>query len=96
MRTLLLVCLLGAAVLPGCKKRPSVPVGTQPAAPPDPATDLPNLTVAVRAYVMTQGKPPASLEDLVKAGCIARVPTAPAGKKYAIDAKKAEAVLVNQ
>lgn len=95
MRTLLLLCLLAVA-LPACRKRAVVPVSTQPAAPPDPATDIPNLTIAVRSYVMTQGKAPATLDDLVKAGCIARLPTPPAGKKYAIDAKKAEAVLVNQ
>ncbi len=85
------------AILPGCKKRPStaVPASTQPA-PPNPEADIPNLTTAVRAYVMTQGKPPATLDDLVKAGCIARLPTPPPGKKYAIDTKKAEAVLVNQ
>lgn len=96
MRTLLLLCLMGA-LLPGCKKRPSAaaPASTEPA-PPNPETDIPNLTIAVRAYVMTQGKPPATLDDLVKAGCIPRVPTAPAGKKYVIDAKKAAAVLVNQ
>ncbi|MBI5800480.1 MAG: hypothetical protein HZA92_07105 [Verrucomicrobia bacterium] len=86
-----------AALIPGCKKRPATaaPAATQPA-PANPTTDLPNLTIAVRAYVMTQGKPPTSLEDLVKAGCIPRLPTAPAGKKYAIDGKKAEAVLVNE
>ena len=96
MRILLLICLLGA-VLSGCKKRPgtAAPASTEPA-PPNPEADIPNLTIAVRAYVMTQGKAPATLDDLVKAGCIARVPTAPVGKKYAIDAKKAQAVLVSE
>jgi hypothetical protein len=96
MRILLLLCLFGA-VLSGCKKRPgtTAPASTQPA-PPNPEVDIPNLTIAVRAYVMTQGKPPATLDDLVKAGCIARLPTAPAGKKYAIDAKRAQAVLVSE
>ena len=97
MKTLILLCLFGA-LLPGCKKRPSAatPVNSQPAAPANPERDLPDLTLAVRAYVMTQGKPPATLDDLVKAGCLVRLPTPPTGKKYAIDGKTTAAVLVNE
>lgn len=97
MRTLLLLGLLLAA-LPGCKKKPApeAPASAQPATPPDPQKDLAELTMAVRAYYLSQGKQPATLEDLVQARCIYRLPTPPAGKKYALDAKKLEAVLVDQ
>lgn len=97
MRTLLLLSLL-VAVFPGCKKRPAstAPASVQPAAPPDPQKDTAELTMAVRAYYLSQGKHPATLDDLVQARCIYRLPTAPPGKKYAIDAKKLEAVLVDQ
>lgn len=97
MRTLLLLALLLVA-LPGCKKRPApeAPAPTQPATPPDPQKDLAELSMAVRAYYLSQGKHPATLDDLVQARCIYRLPTPPAGKKYSIDAKKLEAVLVDQ
>jgi hypothetical protein len=58
--------------------------------------DLPNLTAAVRAHVMSQGKVPQALDDLVKANCIDRIPQAPPGKKYELDAKKTGIVLVDQ
>lgn len=97
MRTALLLALLVAA-LPGCKKRPApeAPASIQPATPPDPQRDLAELSMAVRAYYLSQGKHPATLDDLVQARCIYRLPTPPAGKKYAIDAKKLEAILVDQ
>ena len=86
-----------SVLMPGCRKRPAAaaPAEVKPE-PPNPAADLPNLTIAVRAYVMTQGKSPATLDDLVKSGCIPRLPTPPAGKKYAIDVQKSQAVLINQ
>lgn len=97
MRTLLLLGLLVAA-LPGCRKRPAPDVAgsAQPASPADPQRDTAELTMAVRAYYLSQGKHPTTLDDLVQARCIYRLPTAPAGKKYAIDAKKMEAVLMDQ
>ena len=45
---------------------------------------------------MTQGRLPETLDDLVKAGLIDRLPTAPPGKKYMLDAKKTGVILVNQ
>ncbi len=96
MRTLLLLVLL-VITQPGCKKRPAPAApATQPATPPNPAKDLPELSMAVRAYYLSQGKRPAMLDDLVQARCIYQLPTPPAGKKYAIDAQKLEAVLVDQ
>jgi hypothetical protein len=93
---LLLLSLLAVA-LPGCKRRPAAaPVSTQPALPPNPEKDLSELTMAVRAYYLSQGKHPATLDDLVQARCIYVLPTPPPGKKYVIDAKKMEAALVDQ
>ena len=97
MRTLLLLALL-VITLPDCKKRPApaAAASAQPATPPDPQKDLAELSMAMHAYYLSQGKHPATLDDLVQARCIYRLPTPPAGKKYAIDAKKLEAVLVDQ
>ena len=97
MRILLLLALLVMA-LPGCKKRPApaAAASAQPATPPDPQKDLAELSMAVRAYYLSQGKHPATLDDLVQARCIYRLPTPPTGKKYSIDTKKLEAVFVDQ
>jgi len=44
---------------------------------------------------MGELKDPGSLEDLVKAGFLKRVPTAPAGKKYVLSPDKKSVQLVN-
>lgn len=54
------------------------------------------LNDAVRAHVMGLLKEPTTLEELVKTGFIKRLPTAPAGKKYVLDAKKSAVLLVDQ
>jgi hypothetical protein len=54
------------------------------------------LNRALSAYVMGQLKSPEKLEDLVKAGLLKRLPTAPVGKRYALDASKTGIVLVDQ
>lgn len=97
MRILLVLLCLAGSVPCGCKKRPpAASVSVQPATPPNPQTDLPKLVEAVRSHVMSQGKAPDTLDDLVKSGCIDRLPTPPPGKKYVLDAKKTGVVLVNQ
>ena len=65
-------------------------------APSNPGKDLAELTMAVKAYYLAEAKRPTSLDDLVKARCIYKLPTPPPGKKYVIDTKKLEAVLVTQ
>jgi len=58
--------------------------------------ELVELTKQVRRYSLEKRKLPQSMEDLVSAGYIRSVPPAPTGKKYAIDADRAQAVLVDQ
>jgi hypothetical protein len=41
-------------------------------------------------------KDPAALDDLVQAGFIKRLPTAPPGKKYVLSPDKKAVLLVNQ
>ncbi len=98
MNRLLLCALLCALPLAACKRKPTV-AGTAPeapAAPPNPDVDLKTLNEAVRAHIMGQPKEPTTLDDLVKAGLIKRIPTAPPGKKYVLDVKKAVVLLVDQ
>jgi hypothetical protein len=97
MNRLLLCALLFALPLAACKRKPVVPsVPEAPAAPPNPEMDLKVLNEAVRAHIMGQLKEPATLEDLVKTSFIKRLPTAPPGKKYILDAKKSSVLLVDQ
>ena len=95
MNHLLLCALLVTLPLTACKRKPAA-APEAPAAPANPEVDLKTLNEAVRAHIMGQLKEPATLEDLVKAGFIKRLPTPPVGKKYALDAKKAAVVLVEQ
>ncbi|MFA6543910.1 MAG: hypothetical protein WCS99_05770 [Limisphaerales bacterium] len=73
--------------------KPAVPAA--PAVPPSPEIALRDLTAAARAFVMTQGKNPSSLDDLVKAGLHPKLPEPPQGKKYVLDIKTMSAVMVN-
>ncbi|MBI3877015.1 MAG: hypothetical protein HY300_13850 [Verrucomicrobia bacterium] len=66
------------------------------AVPADVEKNLRDLTDALRAYFMTQGKAPTSMQDLVKAGLIRRLPEPPPGKRFAIDPSKSSVVLVDR
>jgi hypothetical protein len=57
---------------------------------------LDELTWSVRQYCIANHSVPASLDEVAAAGFITNMPTAPAGKKFAIDPKKIQVVLVNQ
>jgi hypothetical protein len=71
--------------------------GATPAATPEgEEPSLAAVNTAVNAYIMGQLKTPDTLEDLVKAGYLKRLPGAPAGKKFALNAKKMAAVLVDK
>ena len=77
---------------------PPTPTAEAGAAPAKGSAEaaLQELIGVVRAYIMTQGKTPATLEDLVKAGLIPKLPTPPPGKKFVLDAKRNSVLLVNQ
>lgn len=98
MNRLLLCAFLFALPLAACKRKPSEATASPeaPAAPANPEVDLKALNDAMRAYVMGQLKDPTTLDDLVKAGFMKRLPQAPPGKKYVLDVKKSAVQLVNQ
>lgn len=67
------------------------------AAPPDAAqiaTVLNELTQAVRRYGVEQRRVPKTLDELVAAGYLSRVPQAPAGRRFAIS-KNLQVYLAN-
>jgi hypothetical protein len=97
MRHLLLCALVCVLPLAACKRKPATPAQPEaPAAPPNPEVDLKVLNEAVRAHVMGLTKEPATLEDLVKAGFLKRLPTPPPGKKYVLSPDKTGVILANQ
>ena len=61
----------------------------------DMALVLASLTDAVRKYSVEKRRVPANLDEVISAGYVQGMPPAPAGKKFAINAKR-EVELVNQ
>ncbi|MBI3877017.1 MAG: hypothetical protein HY300_13860 [Verrucomicrobia bacterium] len=57
---------------------------------------LATLNKAVNAYTMGLLKEPQTLDDLVKAGFIKKIPAPPPGKKFALNANKTAVIMVNQ
>jgi hypothetical protein len=47
----------------------------------------------VRVYYLTQFKTPQSLEDLVQAGCIQKLPAPPPGKIFRLNDDQTEVLL---
>lgn len=92
--------LLGVALiamtLTGCNKQPdkSGSSGTGTADPSEAA--LVDLTQALRRYAMEHRGLPKNFDELAAAGYLKPVPTAPAGKKFEIDAKTTRVILVKQ
>ncbi len=97
MHRLLLCALLCVLPLAACKRRANAPAAAElPAAPPNPEVDLKALNEATRAYFMGELKEPDSLEALVKAGFLQRLPTAPPGQKYVLSPDRKSVRLVAQ
>jgi len=85
----LAVCL--CLWIPACGKK-----GDTAQADTSTSPEITELTKEVRRYSFEKRKLPQKVEDLVAAGYIQSIPPAPAGKKYAIDTKRVEVILVNQ
>jgi hypothetical protein len=51
---------------------------------------------AIRSYFKDNERFPNSLQDLVKAGYLSRVPSAPDGKRYDLDPKTGQVFVVNK
>jgi hypothetical protein len=89
-----LMAFLGVFLV-GCGK-PAAPSAAT--SPPDQAqidAVVNDLTHAVRKYAVEQRRAPKALDELVANGYLARLPSAPAGKKFAID-KNLQVYLANQ
>jgi hypothetical protein len=60
------------------------------------APGLEEINRALNAYTMGQMKEPSTLEDLVKAGFIKKLPTPPPGKRFALNANRTAVVVVDK
>ena len=98
------LALVAGLAVAGCGKKPAAPAGQAAApvpataaatAPPDTSAALGQWTQALRKYSFEHQRVPASFNELLAAGNPGRLPAAPAGKKFAIDAKAMQVVLAN-
>jgi hypothetical protein len=75
------------------------PADVQPVSGPvssDSAAVLGMLTQALRKYSAEHQRVPVTFSEVVAAGYVKGMPSAPAGKKFSINAKRVEVVLINQ
>ena len=101
---LLLALALGwGSSITGCRKRPTASGSAQSSEPiyriddaPTPAAQTKLLTQALITYEESYGGTPNDLNQLVEKRLVDRLPAPPPGKKFAIDSRKHEVVLVNQ
>ena len=75
-----------------------LPAGTRPrgATVPAPATLATQLNDALHSFLEMKGRMPHDINELATAKLVPAVPPPPPGRKYAIDAKSLEVLLVNQ
>jgi nitrous oxide reductase accessory protein NosL len=84
------------------EKTDTAPPTEQPAATLSKASEaalnaaLGELTQAMRKYSFEHQRLPKSFSEVVAAGYVKNMPQAPPGKKFEIDAKTVQVVLVNQ
>jgi len=95
---LTLLCSL-SLLASGCGKKTGTPQGV--AATPVPAEAereavLRELTQALRKYSIEHKQAPKTFHELVAAGYVQHLPEAPPGKKFEIDSKTMQVVLVKQ
>lgn len=96
---LLAIGLLGLNSFTGCKRKPK---SEQPAALPAPLPStattpeeaVAELNRALELWIFKRSQPPKDLNELVTAGFLQRLPTPPAGKKFAFDPAKMRVQLV--
>jgi hypothetical protein len=75
---------------------PAAAPASVPAIQADMEPVLGQLTWSVRQYSLANHSVPGSLNVVMAAGYLTNLPPAPTGKKFAIDPKKVQVVLVNQ
>jgi hypothetical protein len=101
MKTLLVSLVMAALIsvgTTGCKKSapPKSEAITAASADANTAAALNQLTQALRKFSAERKTTPASVDELAASGYVKQMPQAPAGKKFAINGRVMEVVLVDQ
>ena len=95
---LLTVGVLGLSLSTGCKRKPQRDPAALPAPLPSTATTpeeaLAEIHRALELWTFKRSQPPKDLSELVTAGYLQRLPTPPAGQKFAFDPAKMRVQLV--
>lgn len=88
----------GGVVEPAGPSPIVLPEGARPpgAAVPVPAALAGQLNNALHSFIEMKGRLPHDINELATAKLVPAVPPPPPGRKYAIDAKSLEVLLVNQ
>lgn len=94
-----LTALLLALVLPtACNRKKKPEPLALPAPPPSTATTpeqaVAEINKSLELWTFQRNQPPKDLNELVTAGYLQRLPTPPAGKKFALDPVKMRVQLV--
>jgi len=87
-----------APMTPAPAPAASISVAPPPSAvaPGEKETTLEEMSYAVQAWFTSRGAAPKSLQELVKAGFIKKLPTPPPGQEFALDTQNLRVVLVNR
>lgn len=100
MPRLVLIAFLVVVLANSACRKSRTPAAPEPAAPPPAKVlkepTLAELNAALEGFVTARGQLPATLEDLVKIGFVAKVPTPPPGQQFVIDRQNYRVVLVNR
>ena len=81
---------------PSTREQASPSAAASATAPIATATDLAELTQALRKYSFEHQRVPKTFNEVVAAGYVKDIPQAPPGRKFGIDPKTVQVVLVKQ
>ena len=94
----LVALLLALSFATGCKRIKAAEASALPSPPPSLATTpeeaVAELNRSLELWTFQRNVPPKDLNELVTAGYLQRLPTLPAGKKFAFDPVKMKVQLV--
>lgn len=100
VRLALVVLLVAISSVAGCRRKPKAEAPALPTPPPStavtPQEAVAEINRCLELWTFQKNHPPKDLNELVTAGYIQRLPTAPPGQKFLLDSQKMRVQLVPQ